>query len=92
MKKEGREEDFFVSDEYEEDYEVLPVSELPLLVEQRVFSAEISDLPCLTSGNNSNLTYDNMADIKHQGIAVDDDNNLDPENIPFPENITLPQL
>ena len=44
---EVREEYFFVSDEYEEDYEVLPVSELPLLVEQWVCGDENSDLPCL---------------------------------------------
>ena len=36
LKKEGREEDFFVSVEDEEDYQVLSVSELTLLVEQRV--------------------------------------------------------
>ena len=71
---------------------MVQVSELPLLVEQRVFSAEISDLPCLASGNNSNLTYDNMADIKHQGIAVDNDKNTSPENIHVHENITSPQL
>ena len=36
LKKEGIEKDFFVSDEDEEDNEVLPVSELFLFIEQRV--------------------------------------------------------
>ena len=45
LTKEGREEDFCVSDEKE--YEDLPVSELTLLVEQRVCGVKLSDLPCL---------------------------------------------
>ena len=52
LTREGREEDFFVRNEEEEDDEVLSVSELPLLVEQRVGGVEISDLPCLASGHN----------------------------------------
>ena len=92
MKKEGREEDFFVSDKYEEDNEVLPVSELPFLVEQRVCDVEISDLPCLASGHNSNLTSEDMDDIQRQGIAVDDDNDPVRENIPVPGKPPLTQL
>ena len=34
LKKEGKYGDFFVSDEEEEDDEVIPVSEIPLLVEK----------------------------------------------------------
>ena len=45
---------------------------------------EISDLPCLDSGHNLNLTSEEMADIRHQGIAVDDDNDTAPGNIPVP--------
>ena len=41
LPKGRREEDFFVSDEEEEEDEVLPVSELPLLVEKRVCGVEI---------------------------------------------------
>ena len=71
---------------------MLSVSELPLLVEQRVCGVEILDLPCLVSGHNSNLPYEDMADIRIQGIDVDKDDNPDPKNIPVPENTTLTQL
>ena len=43
---------------------------------------EISDLPCLASGENSNLTSGDMDDIRRQGIAVYDNNGPYPENIP----------
>ena len=68
---------------------MLPVSELPLLVEQKVCGVEISDLPCLASGRNLNLTSDDMADIQHQGI--DFDNDIDPKtkNYPSPKNALL---
>ena len=33
-----------------------------------------------------------MDDLWRQGIDVNDDNDLDPENIPDLENIPLPQL
>ena len=57
------EEDFFVNYEEEEDDKVLPVSELPLLVEQRVGGVQISYLPCSTTNHSSNLTSEDMADI-----------------------------
>ena len=65
-----------------------------LLLEQRVGGDEISGLPCLDSGRNSNLTSDDMDDIRRQEIAVDDDNNSDLKNIPNPKNIPdeVPQL
>ena len=66
---------------------MLPVSELPLLVEQRVCGVEISDLPCLASGHNSNLTSEDMADLWRQGISVDDNNDPYPGKIPVPGNI-----
>ena len=53
---------------------------------------EISDLPCLVSGKNPNLTSDYIADLQHPGIAVNDDNEPAPENTPIPENIPLPQM
>ena len=58
------------------------------MVEKRVSGFEFSDLPCLDLGKKSNLTSDDMADIRNQGIAVDD------ENYPYPEKITydVPQL
>ena len=92
LKKEGREEDFFVSDEYEEDNEVLLVSELPLLVEHRVCGVESFDLPCLASGRNSNLSSGDMADLRRQGIAVYKNNDPIPENIPVPGNIPFKKL
>ena len=85
LTKERREEDFFVREEEEEDDEALTVSELLLFVEQRVCGVETSDLPCLDSGRNSNFTSDDMADVRHQGVAVDDDNNPAPQNIPLPQ-------
>ena len=56
LTKEGREGDFFFSDEDEEYNEVLTVLDLSLLVEERVCGVEILDLSCLASGHNSNLT------------------------------------
>ena len=92
LTKKEREDELFVSDEDEEDDEVLPVSELTLLVEKMVWGVEISDSPCLASGHNSNLTSENMTDLWCQGIAVDGDNELAPENIPVPGKISLSQL
>ena len=63
-----------------------------MLVEQRVCDVEILDLPCLASGHNSNLTSEDMADIRRQGISVDENNDPEPENIPVPKNIPLTQL
>ena len=68
---------------------MLPVSELPLLEEQRVGGAEISDLPCLASGRNLNLTSDDMADIQHQGIDFDKDIDPKPKKHPSPKNALL---
>ena len=71
---------------------MLPVSELPFLVEQRVCGAEISHLPCLASGHNSNLTSEDMDNLRRQGISVNDDIDPDPENMPVSRNIHLSQL
>ena len=71
---------------------MLPITELHFLVEHRVCGVEISDLPCLTTGHNSNLTPKGMADILRQGTAVDDENDPAPKNIPVTGNIILPQL
>ena len=64
---------------------MLSVSELPLLVEQMVCGVEILDLPCLASGHNSNLISEDMADLRRQGIDVDDDNDPDPEKLLSPK-------
>ena len=69
---------------------MLPDSESPLLAERRVCGIEILGLPCLASGNNLNLTSEDMADIWSQGIAVNDNNDPYSKNIPVPVNIPLP--
>ena len=79
LKKAGRKDDFFVSEEYEEYDKVLPFSELTLLAEKRVGGFEIPDLPYLNSGQNPNLTSDDMAGIHRQGIAVNNNNRHAPE-------------
>ena len=71
---------------------MLPVSELILLVEQRVCGVEILDLPCLASGHNLNLTSEDMADLRRQGISVNNENDPFPKNIPVPRNTPLTQL
>ena len=92
LKKYQIEAELFLSEEEEEDNEVLPVSGLNLLAEKRVCGVEILDLPCLASGENSNLTSDDMADLRSQVISVNDDKNPAPKTITDPQNITLPQL
>ena len=52
------------------------------MVEQRVGGFEFSDLPCLALGRNLNLASNDMADIRRQGITVDDGNEPDIKNIP----------
>ena len=71
---------------------MLPVSYLPLLVEQRVCGVENLDLPCLDSGYNLNLTLKDRAYLRPQGITVGDVNDPAPENIPVPGNTPLTQL
>ena len=58
---------------------MLPFSELPLLVGKRVRFVEFSDLQCLDSRHNSNLTSEDTADLWRQGIAVNKNNVPDPE-------------
>ena len=71
---------------------MLPVSDLHLLVEKRVCGAEILDLPCLASGHNSNLTSEDMADLRRQGISFDNNNDPAPQKTLVPGNIPLTQL
>ena len=54
----------------------------PLVVEQRVGGVEFSDLPCLASGQNSDFTSNDMADVWSQDIAVDGSNDPATKNIP----------
>ena len=44
---------------------------------------EILYLPCLDSGQNLNLTSDDMADLRFQGIDVDNNYYHVPKNIPY---------
>ena len=57
---------------------MLLVSELPFLVEKKVCGVEILDLLCLDSGHNLNLTSEETADLRRQGIAVGDNNEPSP--------------
>ena len=57
-----------------------------------MYGVEILDLPCLASGHNSNLTYEDMADLRSQGIDVDYDNEPALEKNIVPGNILLTQL
>ena len=61
-----------------------------LFVGQMVRGVEISDLRCSASGNNSNLASEDIADIRRQGISVDNDNGPFPKNIPVPKIIPSP--
>ena len=53
-----------------------------LVAEQRVGGIDFSSLPWLASGRNLNLTSNDMVDLRHQGITVDDENYPSAENIP----------
>ena len=66
---------------------MLPDSELPSLVEQRVCGVENHDLPCLALWHNSNLTSEDTADLQHQDISVNNDNYPAPKNIPVPQKL-----
>ena len=61
---------------------MLPVYQTEFLVEHRVGVVNFSYLPKFSSGLNSNLTYNNMTDIRFQGTDVDDENYPATENIP----------
>ena len=52
------------------------------MVGHRVGGVDTLDLPSLDSGRYSDLTSDNMADLRYQGITVYEKNNPEPENIP----------
>ena len=47
------------------------------MVEHIIDGGNSLDLPYLALGRNLNLTSYDMADLRHQGIAVDDDNDPD---------------
>ena len=68
---------------------MMQVSQLSLVAYHRVSGIDALDLSSLDLVRNSNLTSDNMAYLRHQGITVDDDNNPEPENIPdkFPQQL-----
>ena len=53
------------------------------MVEYRVGGADFSNLPYLALGEILSLTPDSMADLRRQGIDVDDDNDPAPDNIPY---------
>ena len=54
----------------------------PLAVDEKKFAdgVEANDTPILLSGRTSSLPSEDMVELRRQGIAIDDDNNLAPEN------------
>ena len=83
MTKQGEEERIFVLSEA-----VIPavsaVAIGPLAVDEnnRAEGAEANDAPILLSGCTSNLRSEDMVELCRQGIAINDDNNPAPENVP----------
>ena len=81
--KEGEEDSLFVLVE-----SVIPtvsaVSINPLTFDQtnRADGAEANNAPILLSGRTSNISSEDMVELRRQGIAMDDDNNPAPENFP----------
>ena len=59
LKKDGRYEELFVNEEEGEDDEVLSIFHTPLVVG----GVEFSGLPCLTLGENLDLTSDDMVEL-----------------------------
>ena len=55
---------------------------LPLTFDQtnRDYGAEANDAPILLSGRTSNLRSEDMVELYHQGIAIDDDKDPAPDN------------
>ena len=53
---------------------MMQVSQLSLVAYHRVSGIDALDLSSLDLVRNSNLTSNNMAYLRHQGITVDDDN------------------
>ena len=83
MTKEGEEDSLFVLSEA-----VIPAFSAgdigTLAVDEKncADGAEANDAPILLSGRTSNLRLEDMMELRYQGIAIDDDNNTAPENVP----------
>ena len=45
--------------------------------------AEANNAPILLSGCTSNIRSEDMVEFRYQGIAIDDDNDPEPENAPI---------
>ena len=83
MTLEGPAEDFFVVVEATVPQVRRQVNQTE--IDSRIGGVDTTiDLPNLNSGRTSNLTAGDMADLRRQGIATDDDNDPAPENIPGP--------
>ena len=56
----------------------------PLTFDQtnRADDAESNDAPILLSDRTSNLRSEDMVELRRQGIAIDDDNDSAPDNVP----------
>ena len=83
MAEEGEEDSLFFLAEA-----VIPVASAggigPLAVDVNncVDGAEANDAPILLSDRTSNLRSEDMVELRRQGIAINDDNNTAPENVP----------
>ena len=83
LTQEGEEDSLFLLEEA-----VIPTVSAgaigPLTVDQtnRSDGAESNDAPILLSGRTSNLRSEDMVELLRQGIAINDDNDPAPENVP----------
>jgi hypothetical protein len=69
---------------FDQEEEVAPVPRCRATreeVQARVGGVDSVDIP-IPVPRNSNLSADDLADLRRQGIAVDDDNDPAPENVP----------
>ena len=83
MTLEGPAEDFFVVFEATVNQVRRQVNQTK--IDSRIGGVDLTtDLPNLNYGRTSNLTAGDMADLRRQGIATDDENDPAPENIPGP--------
>ena len=84
MSKEGEEDSLYILAE-----SVIPAARSggigPLAVDgkNRADGAEANNAPILLSGRTLNLSLEDMVDLQRQEIAIDDDNDPAPDNVPI---------
>ena len=83
MTQEGTEDSLFVLDNY-----LVPaagaggIGDLAVDRNHRADGAEANDAPNLLSGRTLNLRLEDMAELRRQGIAIDDNKDPAAENVP----------